>query len=93
MDRNPETEMEKIARLSGLSLSEEEKKILFSDMSRIVPYMERISKLDTSSVDFFDESEPAALREDEEEESPIASTIVSSAPESSDGMFSVPRIV
>ena len=40
--------LERIARLSGLTLSEEEKDILFSDLSRIVPYMERISELDTS---------------------------------------------
>ena len=50
MDRSSEKELERIARLSGLTLSEEEKDILFSDLSRIVPYMERISELDTSGA-------------------------------------------
>ena len=50
MDRSREEEMERIARLSGLQLSEEEKEILFSDLGRIVPYMERICALDTFSA-------------------------------------------
>lgn len=87
-------ELERIARLSGLSLSEEEKEILFSDLARIVPYMERIAELDTSSESAdAQQDESRFLREDEAVESGIASEIVTHAPQVKDGMFTVPKIV
>ena len=92
MDQQSTAEMERIARLSGLSLSEEEKELLFTDLARIVPYMERISKLDTSEVTEYSESE-ITLRDDEEVISPIASDITGLSPSAKDGMFTVPRAV
>ncbi len=50
MDHSTEKALERVARLSGLSLSEEEKEILFSDLSHIIPYMERITGLDTEEA-------------------------------------------
>ena len=50
MDHTTEKALERVARLSGLSLSEEEKEILFSDLSHIIPYMERITGLDTEDA-------------------------------------------
>lgn len=125
MDHTTEKALERVARLSGLSLSEEEKEILFSDLSHIIPYMERITGLDTKdaagiasraadieaadtapgadaaaeAVDMTpDDGEAPAgggmlLREDVEEESGLASAILSSAPEVSDKMFCVPKTV
>ncbi|MBO4688509.1 MAG: Asp-tRNA(Asn)/Glu-tRNA(Gln) amidotransferase subunit GatC [Clostridiales bacterium] len=92
MDQQHTEEMERIARLSGLSLSEKEKEILFTDLARIVPYMERISKLDTSEVTEYSESE-ITLRDDEEVISPIASDITGLSLSAKDGMFTVPRAV
>jgi|GEM_PF-2252332 aspartyl/glutamyl-tRNA(Asn/Gln) amidotransferase, C subunit len=92
MDQQSTAEMERIARLSGLSLSEEEKELLFSDLARIVPYMERISELDTAEVDEASEDE-IGLRDDEEDISPIASDITGLSPSAKDGMFTVPRAV
>ena len=98
--------LERIARLSGLTLSEEEKDILFSDLSRIVPYMERISELDTSgagkSSGSFASDESGSIgdsdyedlfRDDEEKAPSLASEILKQAPKAKDGMFHVPRIV
>lgn len=100
MDYSARKELERIARLSGLELSEEEKEILFSDLSRIVPYMERIAELDTTSESEdasqhaeMDHAEGDFLREDEAVESGIASEILTHAPQVKDGMFTVPRIV
>lgn len=106
MDRSSEKELERIARLSGLTLSKEEKDILFSDLGRIVPYMERISELDTSGAGKFsgsiasDESGSIGdsdyedlFRDDEEKAPSLASEIVKQAPQAKDGMFHVPRIV
>jgi len=88
--------LERIARLSGLTLSEEEKDILFSDLSRIVPYMERISELDTSVADAVSDDisdNEALFREDTEKAPSLASEILKQAPQAKDGMFHVPRIV
>ena len=98
--------LERIARLSGLTLSEEEKDILFSDLSRIVPYMERISELDTSgagkSSGSFASDESGSIgdsdyedlfRDDKEKAPSLASEIVKQAPQANDGMFHVTRIV
>jgi len=96
MDRSSEKELERIARLSGLTLSEEEKDILFSDLSRIVPYMERISELDTSVADAVSDDisdNEALFREDTEKAPSLASEILEQAPQAKDGMFNVPRIV
>ncbi len=100
MDRSSEKELERIARLSGLTLSEEEKDILFSDLGRIVPYMERISELDTScagdtgfDADGDDPCNAELFRDDEEKAPSLASVIIEQAPEAKDGMFHVPRIV
>ena len=95
MDRSSEKELERIARLSGLTLSEEEKDILFSDLARIVPYMERISELDTSGAEDApeDTDNEALFREDTEKAPSLASEILDQAPQAKDGMFNVPRIV
>ena len=98
MERIRNEELERIARLAGLSLSEEEKVILFSDLSRIVPYMERIAELDLS-LGNEDEtaansiSEKTILREDLAEISGISEKILAQAPLTKDGMFTVPKTV
>ncbi|MBR5039849.1 MAG: Asp-tRNA(Asn)/Glu-tRNA(Gln) amidotransferase subunit GatC [Clostridiales bacterium] len=96
MDRSSEKELERIARLSGLTLSAEEKDILFSDLARIVPYMERVSELDTSGADAVSDEisdNEALFREDTEKAPSLASEILEQAPQAKDGMFNVPRIV
>ena len=95
MEHSSEKELERIARLAGLSLSEEEKDILFADMSRIVPYMERISELDTA-VDAEPEGteeEPAVFREDEDRVSDLSAKILEQAPSVRNGMFTVPKTI
>ena len=92
MDRANQEEMERIARLSGLSLSEKEKEVLFSDLARIVPYMERITELDTEGAEEPDPEE-MSLREDEALDSGLSEAILKQAPKSEDGTFTVPRTV
>ncbi|MBO4495404.1 MAG: Asp-tRNA(Asn)/Glu-tRNA(Gln) amidotransferase subunit GatC [Clostridiales bacterium] len=98
MERIRNEELERIARLAGLSLSDEEKELLFSDLSRIVPYMERIAELDLSLENEDDAavnsiSEETFLREDRAETSDISDKILAQAPLSKDGLFTVPRTV
>ena len=82
-------------RLSGLSLSEEERELLFSDLSRIVPYMERISKFgeDEPENTFSKTTGNALLREDVEEECILSEAILQNAPARLDSTFTVPRTV
>lgn len=96
MEHFEEKELERIMRLSGLSLSEEERELLFSDLSRIVPYIERITE-------FAEKAEPedkdpessgnALLREDVEEECILSEAILQNAPARLDSTFTVPRTV
>jgi len=69
MENSSGKELERIARLAGLSLSDEEKDILFADLSRIVPYMERIAELNTAEPDEADILQTGAQEADEEKES------------------------
>lgn len=94
MDHSTGKELERIARLAGLTLSEEEKDILFTDLSRIVPYMERVAELGPGErIGSEDSDMTMTLREDEECVSGISEKIVEQAPLARDGMFTVPRTV
>lgn len=95
MEHSSEKELERIARLAGLSLSEEEKDILFADLSRIVPYMERISELDTAVDTEQDgtEDEPKVFREDEDRVSDLSAKILEQAPSARNGLFTVPKTI
>ncbi len=95
--------LSRIARLSGLSLSEEEKVILASDMAQIVPYMERITSLDACPASSCEDesscesrtSMPEAhpLREDVAVASGRTSSILQQAPMRENDMFVVPQAV
>ena len=95
MEHFEEKELDRILRLSGLSLSKEERELLFSDLSRIVPYMERISKFGEEEPEnsFSETTGNALFREDEEEESILSEEILQSAPARLESTFTVPRTV
>lgn len=110
MDQSTEKALERVARLSGLTLSEGEKEVLFSDLSHIIPYMERITEMDTDGAaagisspeaeaagypeeSGFPKNGEMLLREDEEADSGLSSSILSSAPETDGDMFCVPKAV
>lgn len=97
MEQMNEDKLARIARLSGLSLSEKEKEILASDMARIVPYMERITKLDTSAVSESAETEQVPeempLREDVAVDAGLAEAILAEAPVHGPDAFVVPQAV
>ncbi len=89
-----ETKLERLERLSGLSLSIKERELLASDMKRIIDYMECITKLDIEKTpDVVNPSTETPLREDLAVCPAIASDILFGAPENEDGMFIVPRTV
>ena len=88
-------EVEKIASLSMLYVSDDDKKMLQESLESILGHAERLNELDTENVvpttyilkqqNVFREDEPAAqLSRDE---------LLKNAPEKEDGYFIVPQVV
>ncbi|MDK2986162.1 MAG: aspartyl-tRNA(Asn)/glutamyl-tRNA(Gln) amidotransferase subunit [Clostridia bacterium] len=88
-------DVEHVALLSRLDLTEEEKEAYTKQLNSIIDYMNKINELDTEGV------EPTAhvlpiynvMREDEVGESLDREKVLENAPEKEDGQFKVPRIV
>lgn len=88
-------EVEKVAELARIALTEEEKKQLSIDLSNILNYVEKINELDTSNV------EPTAhildihnvYREDETKESMDIDDIMNLAPKAQDNFIVVPKVL
>ena len=101
MQKSDSENISRLSRLSGLSLSEEEKEILSEDLSRILPYMERISELKMSDEPELCPEECAEpegpngfpFREDEAYISDVSGKIRSCSQNMTDGMFTVPKTV
>jgi aspartyl-tRNA(Asn)/glutamyl-tRNA(Gln) amidotransferase subunit C len=88
-------DVEHVALLSRLDLTEEEKEAYTKQLNSIIDYMNKINELDTEGV------EPTAhvlpiynvMREDEVGESLDREKVLENAPEKENGQFKVPRIV
>ncbi len=90
-----EKDIEYVAKLARLYVSDEQKAKLTKDMSAIIEFADTLSKIDTEGV------EPAAhaipvqnvFREDTVQDSYNRDEILKNAPEKEAGCFSVPKIV
>ncbi len=88
-------EVEKVARLARLEITESEKEAFSEQLSSILTYMEQLKGLDTEGV------EPTAtvleqtnvFRADELRPSLPVEDALANAPESSNGFFKVPKII
>ncbi len=89
--------VKKIARLSRISLSDEEIKSLSLELTNILDWIEQLSELNTDNVDpvfsSFDEDGNINFREDKVSDGGYREKIISNAPESEDGFFLVPKVV
>ncbi len=87
-------EVEHIAKLARLSLTEEEKEKYSRQLSDILAYVEQLQKVDTAQV------EPTSqvtgllnvMREDEIVDSEIEKELIDCAPEKIDGFVKIPKI-
>ncbi len=88
-------DIEKVARLARLELSEEEKKTLGNQLEQILTYMEQLNHIDTAGVEPTSHAIPIqnAFREDEVRPSYGREDVLGIAPEEEDGHFKVPRII
>src|SRR3990172_8747935 len=88
-------EVEHVAKLARLAVSEEEKEAFSRQLSEILTYVGKLNELDTSKV------EPTShvldlsnvFREDAVKECLPSTEILSNAPDRENGFFRVPKII
>ncbi len=88
-------DIEKVARLARLELSEEEKEIFGNQMEQILTYMDQLNRLDTSGVEPTSHAIPIynVFRDDEVKPSFPHEEVLAIAPDEEEGHFKVPRII
>ena len=88
-------EVEHVARLAHLALSDGELERVGKELNRILEYFRALAEMDTSGVPITSHAIPMlnVYREDEVGESLPVGSIVSNAPDGVDEFFRVPRIV
>ena len=94
-----ESDIEKIASLAHLEITDEERRALTPQVAAIVAYVEQLNELDTSDVEpaiggFTPEGERTrSSREDAVGPSLGQQTALSQAPDPAHGHFRVPRVI
>ena len=88
-------DIEKVARLARLELSEDEKETFGNQMEQILTYMEQLNRIDTAGVDPTSHAIPVynVFRNDEVKPSFPREEVLAIAPDEEDGHFKVPRII
>ena len=88
-------DIEKVAGLARLELSEDEKETFGSQMEQILTYMEQLNRIDTAGVEPTSHAIPVynVFREDEVKPSFPREEVLVIAPEEEAGHFKVPRII
>lgn len=88
-------DIEKVARLARLELSEEDREIFGNQLEQVLTYMEQLNRLDTTGVDPTSHAIPISnvFREDEVKPSVAQEEVLASAPDEEEGHFKVPRII
>jgi aspartyl-tRNA(Asn)/glutamyl-tRNA(Gln) amidotransferase subunit C len=88
-------DIEKVARLARLELSEEEKITFGDQLEQILTHMEQLNQLDTTGVEPTSHAIPISdvFREDEVKPSLLQKEVLAIAPDEEEGHFRVPRII
>ncbi len=90
------SQVEHVADLARLQLSQEELERLSGQLSRILTYMEELNVVDTTGIRGTTSvvvGEANVLREDEVRPSLSQAQALRNAPEAVDGLFHVPQII
>jgi aspartyl-tRNA(Asn)/glutamyl-tRNA(Gln) amidotransferase subunit C len=88
-------DIEKVARLARLELSEEERITFGDQLEQILAHMEQLNQLDTTGVEPTSHAIPISnvFREDEVKPSLLQKEVLAIAPDEAEGHFKVPRII
>ena len=93
------TDVEKIAELARLELTEEETELFTEQLSSIIEHIEKLNEIDTSDVPPMSHCAPAGIdteytmREDQVRPGLGQKLVVENAPDSEAGYFKVPRVI
>jgi len=88
-------DVEHVALLARLKLSEEEKHLFTTQLAKILEYVEKLNELNTDEVEPLFHVVPLSnvFREDEVRPSLPLEKVLKNAPKSSHGCFNVPKII
>jgi aspartyl-tRNA(Asn)/glutamyl-tRNA(Gln) amidotransferase subunit C len=88
-------DIEKVARLARIELSEEEKRTFGNQLEQILMHMEQLNQIDTIGVEPTSHAIPISnvFREDEVKDSFPQKEVLATAPDEAVGHFKVPRII
>jgi aspartyl-tRNA(Asn)/glutamyl-tRNA(Gln) amidotransferase subunit C len=88
-------DIDKVARLARLDLSQDEKEIFGNQLDQILEHMEQLNRLDTAGVEPTSHAIPISnvFREDETRPSFPRDEVLAIAPEVEGGYFKVPKII
>lgn len=88
-------EVDKIALLARLDLSEAERERAANELSQILDHFEQLKELDTDGVEPMSHVMPLVnvLRADVPQQGLAREAALQNAPEAAGGMFQVPRVV
>jgi aspartyl-tRNA(Asn)/glutamyl-tRNA(Gln) amidotransferase subunit C len=87
-------EVEHVAKLARLDLTEEEMKLFVEQLSKIIDNFSELSSVDTTGIEPLAHALPIVnvLREDEVHESLGREKLMANAPATENGFFRVPKI-
>jgi aspartyl-tRNA(Asn)/glutamyl-tRNA(Gln) amidotransferase subunit C len=88
-------EVEYVARLARLSLSEAEKEKMTAQLDSILQYMDKLNKLDTKNIEPTSHVLPLnnVWREDMVKPSPSREEMLANAPEQAEGFYKVKKVI
>jgi len=88
-------QVEHVARLARLELTDEEKDLFTGQLDGILAYVDKLSELDTGSVQPTSHAVPMenAFREDVEAPSIGVDNALANAPDRSESFFRVPKVI
>ncbi len=88
-------DIEKVARLARLALSEEEKVTFGEQLDQILTYVEQLSRLNTEGIEPTSHAIPVSnvFREDEVRPSFPREEVLRIGPDTEGGYFKVPKII
>ena len=95
MARISREEVERVARLARLELTEEEKERMIAQLDSILGYIDKLNELDTDQVEPTTTVIPmvSVMREDVVRPSLSQEEALANAPDREDAYFRVPRII
>ncbi|NWG03078.1 MAG: Asp-tRNA(Asn)/Glu-tRNA(Gln) amidotransferase subunit GatC [Syntrophaceae bacterium] len=88
-------DIEKVAKLARLELSEQERVTLGSQLEQILNYMDQLNQIDTTGVEPTSHAIPLSnvFKEDEIQPSFPKEEVLALAPDKEDDHFKVPKII